>query len=330
MRKKSFSKKVVAILMSVSVSIVPAVGSVLVPVSAFAQEQPVTSDNPKDGFVEYVSDYMANNYGTVDTNDSSIENNYGVIGADNQDSEVLNNFGTISENSGLVYFNFGEVTNNFRRGYVANVGGTVVNNFEEAGVIGGRQYDVESSFAQSKGTGSTVVNNIGGTVVNGYCPDDLLTINNYYYGDVVQGYTRAASGDNEPNRGKIHIINDFSETGIENNDFVTVDKHYHYVDVKGSGNVDVIYEGFTIGDYNKKHYAEISADAESANLTSTITIKAGDGYELCDDGVLSGDTGKMSYVLNKNDDGSYTVKITSLSGNAEISLGDLHLDIIGK
>ena len=324
MRKKSFSKKVVAILMSVSVSIAPAVGAMLVPVSAFAQEQPVTADNPKDGFVEYVSDYMANNYGAVDTNDSSIENNYGVIGADNQDSEVLNNFGTISENSGLVYFNFGEVTNNFRRGYVANVGGTVVNNFEDAGVIGGRQYDVESSFAQSKGTGSTVVNNIGGTVVNGYRSDDLLTINNYYYGDVVQGYTRAASGDNEPNRGKIHIINDFSEAGIENNDFVTVDKHYHYVDVKEAGNVDVIYEGFTIGDYNKKHYAE------SANITSTITIKAGDGYELCDDGVLSGDAGKMSYVLDKNDDGSYTVKITSLSGNAEISLKDLHLDIIEK
>ncbi|RKM54096.1 hypothetical protein D6853_14250 [Butyrivibrio sp. X503] len=329
MRKKSFSKNVVAILLSASFATAPALGAMLIPVSAFAWEQPVTSDNPKDGFVEYVSEYMANNYGTVDTNDSSIENNHGVIGADNQDSEVLNNFGTISQNSGLVYFNFGEVTNNFRRGYVANVGGTVVNNFEEAGVIGGRQYDVESSFDESEGTDSTVVNNIGGTVVNGYCSDDLLTINNYYYGDIVQGYTRAASGENEPNKGKIHIINDFSEEGIENNDFITVDKHYHYVDVKDAGNADIIYEGFTVGDYNKKHYAEISEGSEPVNITSTITIKAGDGYELIDDGLLEGDTGKLSYVLDKNDDGSYTVRITSLSGDAEISLKELHLDIIG-
>ena len=279
----------------------------------------------KGRYVEFVSEYMENNRGTVDTNDDEIENNYGTVRANNQDAIIYNNKGTVSENSGNVYYNYGEVTNNFRCGCVYNVGGTVVNNYEEAGVYGGSGYEGDEN---AKGTNSLIVNNIGGDVINGYSPDDLLTITNYYYGDISEGYSRVSENKEVKYidyKGKVHIVNNFSENEFEDEDFITVEKQFHSIDVADTANVEVTYDGFTYGEYDQKQYVQVAENSDPVEIDASITFRAADGYELTDEGEREVDTDELSYNLYKNDDGSYTVKITALKRNVELTLDALHL-----
>ena len=326
MRNKIFSKKAVAAIMSASV--------VLMPITAFAAEQ--ASDNPESGYVEFLSENMVNNFGTVDKNDGSISNNYGFLGWNYaQEWGVENNFGTVDYNEMGVHNNYGEINNNYHNALVFNITGNVLNNNETASVVGGAEYD-ENGEAE-RGSGTVTYNN-GGRLYAGYNADDQLTVTNFYYGEVLGNYDNPTNDEGDE-IGKIHILNDFSEEGVDaiadekgvaDKSFITVDKHYHSVEVKDADNVDVSYTGFVFSDFDEKEYALVAENGEPIQVNSSITIKAKHGYKLSDTGKTSGETDKFSYTLDKHRDGSYTVNITELKGNAEITLKDLHLDVCKK
>lgn len=332
MKKSIVSKRVAVAILSAATALAPITGSLAVPVSAFAKESDaaVGSDNPEGGYVEYISDYMENNYGSVDTNGEELVNNYGTVRSNNQDSIIHYNNGTVTENNGNIYHNYGEVSNNYRCGCVYNTGGTVINNYEESTVVGGHDYEGKENV---DGVNGTIVNNIGGDAITGYGADDLLTITNYYYGDVAQGYKRALKDGTVQDvdfNGKIHITNNFSENTFEDKDFVTVEKQYHSVDLADAENVNVSYDGFTFGDYDKKQYAKVAENSKPVKIDASITLKPGHGYKLSDNGKTRGETDKLSYTLDKYHDGSYTVKIKELKGNAVITLEDLNLKVCKK
>ena len=317
MKNSFLTGKLTAAILAGTMALASVVGSVAMPITAFAKEA-VIADNPEDGYVDYISGHMVNNYGTVDSNNGAIDNNYGFIRASYDDYGVTVNDGKIEENSAAaVFYNNGEVTHNFRGGFVCNIKGTVVNNYEEASVFGGSQ-----DFEDDIQGGGSITNNIGGEVAPGFNSKDLLSITNYYYGDI--------SKNSDEQKGKISIVNDFSEENFEDRDYVTVDKKYHYVEVSGADNVSVKYDGFTYGDYDQKQYALVAEKNKPVEITASITIKPSRGYKIADDGQACGETDNMAYTLKKHHDGSYTVNIKSLTGNEEVTLDMLHLAVEEK
>ena len=326
MRNKFLSKKVAAVVLSTSV--------VLMPITVFAAE--TVPDNPEDGYVEFLSQNMVNNRGNINKNDGCVENNYGFLEWNYaQDWGVENNYGTVDFNEMGIHNNYGEVNVNYHNALVFNISGNVLDNNETASVVGGADYDEDGNMESGCGT---VTNNNGGRLYAGYNSDDELTVTNFYYGEVLGNYDNPMN-DEGAGCGKIHILNDFSEEGaykiaeddgVEDRSFITVDKHYHFVDVKEADGVDVSYSNFVHSDSDKKEYALVEENNEPVEVKASITIKAKHGYKLSNTGEKSGETDKLSYTLDKHHDGSYTVNITSLSGNAEVLLDDLHLSVCKK
>lgn len=287
---------------------------VMTPMTAFAAEENfnLPFEFTEDG--EYYEDKAANfpaNDGELDLSRGILGNNNGSISTNG--GIVITNKGNIATNDGLVVYNRGDVKDN--NAFVVNITGTVENNLSE-GYVFGRFYDGEAG-------NSKVVNNLGGTVVTGYHPEDLVTVENNYSGAMGLGFS-PVDGKKIDHEGKIVIVNNYAENEYKNKDYVTVEKQYHAVEVTPAENIEVSYDGFTVA--GDKQYALVEENAEPVEIGATITLKAQDGFELTDDGQLEGENDKIAYALNKNDDGTYTVKITSLKGDAELTTDDLHIE----
>ncbi|MBR4671020.1 MAG: hypothetical protein IKO84_10500 [Butyrivibrio sp.] len=280
-------------------------------------------NNPMNESVENIAnnEAMEINRGYVNRNDGIINEN-----AD-KSAVVKNNYGIIIDNNAIVPFNFGKVENNYF--YVINPTGTVVNNNEGGQVLGGRTgYAIDD-----QGNGDNfVINNLGGEVISGRLPENNCVVVNFYSGAIrrYDEFMKSEFEDANAKHGTIHIVNSFSDEELPEKDYLTIDNLYHSVEMEETENIDFDYSGFVENGTDKKWYTRTKANYEPVNIEGTITLKPAEGFELSDDGQLSGETDKYAYSLNKNEDGSYTVSFSSLTGNVSLTLEDLQLKVSEK
>ncbi|RKM54094.1 hypothetical protein D6853_14240 [Butyrivibrio sp. X503] len=283
-------------------------------------EKETVPNNPRNESVENIADneVMETNRGYVNRNDGIINEN-----AD-KSAVVKNNYGTIIDNNANVPFNFGKIENNYF--FVINPTGTVVNNNEGGQVLGGRTgYAIDD-----EGNGDNfVIYNLGGEVISGGLPENNCVVVNYYSGAIrrYDEFMGAGYEDANAQHGTIHIINSFSDEELPEKEYLTVDYQYHSVEVEETENIVFDYSGFTQNGMDKKWYTETKSVSGETPIEGKITFRATPGHVLSDDGQLSGETDKYAYSLNKNEDGSYTVSFSSLTGNVSITLEDLHLKV---
>ncbi|WP_147367778.1 hypothetical protein [Butyrivibrio sp. X503] len=273
------------------------------------------TNNNEEGTVAVNNKQITNNYGHVATNNLEITNNYGVV-EDNTNFISANYEGVVYENHGAVGMLGGHIIDNY--GQVVMVDGDITNNREGGEVLGGSIYTSDDRI----GNGSILLN-IGGTVYSGFKPEDIITIDNYYYG-TLSNEVVAESGTTNLN-GTIRIINSYGQEADTNKDFVTVDNQYHAILVNGADNIDVSFNGFTEDEVNKFQYVKTAESGSPIEIAGTITLKAKDGYAISDNGQLSGNYAGLGYGLSKNDDGSYTLYISSLNATVAFTPDVLNL-----
>lgn len=270
-----------------------------------------------NGYIE-----LNDNNAEVMENDGHIERNYGDV--DNNTGIVVENGDVVSSNAGLIVsnngtvgINIGNVVENYGKVNIAEEG-TVQKNYISGMVYG-------SSLKPNDDRVNTVVvaHNRGGTVVSGLKPEDLLTISNYYDGEL-RNVAWTADGE-VACEGKILITNKFGEKGDTDKDFITVENQYNSVEVYDADNTDITFDGFVLDDVDNTQYILTAQNGEPVELAGTITLKAKEGYSLSDNGELSGSADKLTYSLNKNEDGSYTVSISSLTGDVAVTPEMLNL-----
>lgn len=270
-----------------------------------------------NGYIE-----LNDNNAEVMENDGHIERNYGDV--DNNTGIVVENGDVVSSNAGLIVsnngtvgINIGNVVENYGKVNIAEEG-TVQKNYISGMVYG-------SSLKPNDDRANTVVvaHNRGGTVVSGLKSEDLLTISNYYDGEL-RNVAWTADGE-VACEGKILITNKFGEKGDTDKDFITVENQYNSVEVYDADNTDITFDGFVLDDVDNTQYILTAQNGEPVELAGTITLKAKEGYSLSDNGELSGSADKLTYSLNKNEDGSYTVSISSLTGDVAVTPEMLNL-----
>ena len=321
------------------------------------------NDNPTNITVDVISEdeYMKSNDGTVNTNNGALEINTGDVWVNN--GELYDNkhvdvadYGWVEDNNGGIYYNHAQVFNNNESGqigkndgdiytnkgivvindYNRSIGeneGTVLKNYgwvyNSAGTIDANAGVVlgSSLFGSSQPSIGTVNDFYGGYLVNGSGENDVLTVNNFYGGtidtvnegiveDVVGAQYRLAY----PRLGTIVIEKSYADDEFEDVDHVVIKDQYHSVDVYDANNIEVNYNNF-----DDKKYTQTKEDGQSIPVEGTLTLKGTNGYALVDDGCLSDTLDKVSFSLNKNDDGSYTVSLSSLTGNVQLTPEQLHL-----
>ncbi|RKM56951.1 hypothetical protein D6856_14335 [Butyrivibrio sp. XB500-5] len=263
---------------------------------------------------------IINNAGHVLCNAGYVDNNTDMI--ENNDKAVGNNSALIMANNGVVGENSGNIVENYSEATIVEEG-AVQNNYT-GGVVYGSALDPDDARISN----AVVANNRGGTVISGVKSEDDLTIRNYYYGDL-KNTVDTPDGEIACD-GTIHITNKYGEKGDTDKDFVTVENRYNSVEVYDADNTDVTYDNFVRDDVDYTQYIQTAKNGEPVEIAGTITLKAKDGYSLSDNGQLSGETDKYAYSLNKNEDGSYTVSFSSLTGNVSLTLEDLHLKVSEK
>ncbi len=252
---------------------------------------------------------ITENNGHVLCNSGDVDNNSFIV--QNNDNYVNNNSHLIINNNGHVETNSGNIVNNYGKTYIVEEG-AVQNNY-----TGGIAYGSSLNPDDERVSNVVIAQNRGGTVVSGVKPGDLLTIRNYYYGDLQN--VAKTPGKEVTCNGKIKITNKFGEKGDTDKDFVTVENQYNSIEVYDADNTDVTFEGFVRDDVDYTQYIQTAKNGEPVEITGTITLKAKEGYSLSDNGKLSGSVDKLVYGLSKNEDGSYTVSISSLTGDVAIS-----------
>ncbi|RKM56950.1 hypothetical protein D6856_14330 [Butyrivibrio sp. XB500-5] len=275
--------------------------------------------NSNVGTVSVNNKEITDNFGIVSKNNLVIKNNHSFV-EENNDFIQTNVDGVVSVNNGGVGLNDGHIIDNYNQ--VENIGGKITNNREGGEVFGG-SFDPDDDLI---GNGSILLN-IGGAVYSGFKPEDIITIDNYYYGELSD--EMVYNGETLNFNGTIYIINSYGEESDTNKDFVMVENQYHALLVNSADNVDVTFNGFTEDEVNKFQYVKTAENGNPIEVAGTITLKAKDGYAISDNGQLSGNYSDLGYALSKNDDGSYTLYISSLKGTVAFTPELLNL-IVSK
>ena len=362
MRRKEFiSKKLAVVLMSAIMLIAPIVGSIAAPIDAHAEmdelvilrdadKTPVedNNNNPEEP-VEELPDgvIMENNNGVITTNEGTVRHN-------TENAGVLQNNGEIRYNEGIVGYNEGEINNNTGRVYenkehhviykndglvdnnsyaaIFNAQGTVDHNWWGGVVIGSPGVLSDTEAGEGPYLGTVNINN--GNIINGVGADDVLTVNTFVQGtvDTALDYydpdeTRGVSVYRlveYPRLGKVHIINNYDENEFKENDLILVDNQYHAVSLMDTDNATVEYNNFADLPIDM-HMVQTGINKTDIPITGTITLRPNSGYKITDNGQLSGEVETLSYNLNKNNDGSYTIGIASLKGNVMLTADMLNL-----
>lgn len=342
--------------MSAIMLIAPIVGSVAAPMEACAapdileQYKDISGnfewidDNPEGEEVSYQENHTMrrNNEGDIDYNRGGVIHNtetgkieynegYAVFLNDGYVGtnafEVLYNSptGTVEVNEESVSDNDGYVGVN--NGIVYNCSGVVGENCESALVVGMPSNYVMLDKNKEDSVGTINVNS-GGAIINGAWENDSITVNEFVYGDVStdSNYTNHDGSMVTPRKGTVHIINNYDSKEFKGNDLIIVDNQYHTVSFDNLENATAHYDNFD-KNYMGVNYEKTAVNKEDIPVDGIITLKANDGYEITDDGQMSGEVGKLSYNLGKNEDGSYTVNINSLHGNVALTPAMLHLII---
>lgn len=215
----------------------------------------------------------------------------------------INYTGILETNNGAVYGNSGTVVDN--NGYVNADDGTVVNNND-----GGTVNVSTAGYPR-------ITNNCGGDVI----AETSVRIENYYSGDLDTSSIR--------NNDAIEITNSYSDSEDQyaDNNSITVANQYHSLDLTGIGNVDVNRTGFVADLLDTNVYVKTAENKVALDqIAGTITIAPKAGYKITDRG-LAGEGANIAYTLTKNNDGSYTVTLQSLSANLTLTPADLNLII---
>ncbi|RKM56954.1 hypothetical protein D6856_14350 [Butyrivibrio sp. XB500-5] len=361
MRRKEFiSKKLAVVLMSAIMLIAPIVGSIAAPIDAHAEmdelvilrdadKTPVEDNNNLEEAVEELPDgvIMENNNGVITTNEGTVTHN-------TENAGVYQNNGEIRYNEGIVAYNEGEINNNTGRvnvnkehhviykndglvdnnsnAAIFNGQGTVDHNWWGGVVIGSPGVLCDTEAGEGPYLGTININN--GDILNGVGADDVLTVNTF-----VQGTIDTALDNYDPNEtrgisvyrlveyprlGKVHIIDNLDENEFKENDLILVDNQYHAVSLMDTDNATVEYNNFADLPIDM-HMVQTGINKTDIPITGTITLRPNSGYKITDNGQLSGEVETLSYNLNKNNDGSYTIGIASLKGNVMLTADMLNL-----
>ena len=304
-------------------------------------------------------DTMNTNRGTISVNDGTLEHNSeraivytnnGEITYNENGATVETNTtsGTIGTNSGTVVNNLGTINNGdnygtgsitYNRGEASNITGIVENNYGTLRDFKGNLTDNYGQVTASSAQLNYITNNHEGgeisgsraTINNNYATvcasttsgqDNNITINNHYGGSL------SVQDGGNPGSAHLYIVNNYTETAYDSG-AITDTNRFLSVTVEGVNNADVTYNrsGFVHNDTTNKEYIQVKRDSQPAAVSGSITLRPEDGYQITNNGGSTGTTQKLSYALNRNSDGSYTVTITSISGYETLTPDTLHLII---
>ena len=171
--KGNISKKVMIAILSASMTMTPAVGAMMVPMTVCAE---TIDDNPSGQTIDVNSGQVmntnsgtvVNNYGEIANNMYTIYFNCGLVDENNGTVESNSQTGEVTTNDGDVRTNEGTVAINKINSYVRNNSGEVNTNKGEVTNNYGTVTNSDSGF---------VVNNYGGTVTGGVVQNQFYLVN---------------------------------------------------------------------------------------------------------------------------------------------------------
>ena len=364
-RKEFISKKLAVVLMAATMLVVPIMGAMVTKVDVHAEQHDytITTDSLKtpvednNNLQEYVDEVQKDTI--MDANNGVILQNNGTIVHNSEEAGVYENDGAIRYNDGTVPYNDYEINNNSETGYIINNsengiifkndgrvdnnnrsvyngnGGYVDNNWNEGVVLGSPGNFSDKEGSEGPYLGTIRVNN--GRIINGSGENDVLTVNYFMQGDIdtgLEGYNpdRSRGGVSvyeflenfQDRKGKVHIINNYDEKEFKENDLILVDNQYHGVFLADTDNATTEYNNFSdLKDF--EHYVLTAQNKADIPINGSITIRPNSGYKITDNGQLSGEVDKLTYNLNKNNDGSYTVSFASVKGDVFLTADMLNL-----
>ena len=279
----NISKKVMVAIMSASMAMTPAVGALTMPITVCAENPDLTGNRETNN--ENIDEFSQ---GTIETNNASINvvkdagtvtNNEGTIGAINNGGSVVNNNQTVGVvNSG------GSVTNNNDTIENVNSGGSVTNNnytienVNSGGSVTNNNYTIENV-----NSGGSVVNNFGAITSN------EGTVTNNYGGEVTGG---------------------------------TVQNQFWKVFLEGDQRYSATYGTDFVRSSNQEDphkYIQVTSNGAATGYSGTVTFASKSGYKLSGNEQAnqnsSNEDVSFTYTTVRNDNGSYSITISSLNGN---------------